>query len=159
MRNIDLSSKKGLIFGVANPRSIAWAIATALADAGAKLAFTYQNDRLRGAVQKTVASLGDPPILECDATEDNQVRAVYEEAAEKLGGIDLVVHSIAFADREDLGGAWLTPQPRPLIPFSSRVRASARVSSFLAKAKRTWRSPMILPAATTSGRIFSCKKL
>ena len=106
MRNIDLSSKKGLIFGVANPRSIAWAIATALADAGAKLAFTYQNDRLRGAVQKTVASLGDPPILECDATEDNQVRAVYEEAAEKLGGIDLVVHSIAFADREDLGGSF-----------------------------------------------------
>ena len=73
MTAIDLTGKTGVIFGVANQRSIAWAIAKALADAGADLAFTYQNERLRGPVEKTVSGLGDPLLVECDATSDEQV--------------------------------------------------------------------------------------
>ena len=65
---IDLSGKKAVVFGVANHRSIAWAISEKLAAAGASLAFTYLNDRLKRPVEKTIAALGDPPLLLCDAT-------------------------------------------------------------------------------------------
>lgn len=104
MRSIDLAGKKGVVFGVANQRSIAWAIAQALAGAGAELAFAYQIERLREPVAKTVSALGDPLILECDATDEERVEAVYSEVGEKLGRVDIVVHCIAFADRDDLGG-------------------------------------------------------
>lgn len=106
MGAIDLSGKKGIVFGVANQRSIAWAIARTLAESGANLAFTYLNERLKGPVAKTVAELGEPPLLECDATDEARVEEVFEEAAERLGGMDLVVHCVAFANRDDLGGAF-----------------------------------------------------
>ncbi len=101
---IDLNGKTGVVFGVANQRSIAWAISKALADAGAELAFTYLNERLRRPVEKTVSALGDPLLVECDATDDEQVARVYEAAADRLGHVDIVVHSIAYAERSDLGG-------------------------------------------------------
>jgi enoyl-[acyl-carrier protein] reductase I len=101
---MDLQGKKGLVYGVANQRSIAWAISRALADAGAELAFTYQNERLKGPVEKTVSPLGEPLLLECDATDDANVEEVSARAAAQLGRIDIVVHCIAFADRDDLGG-------------------------------------------------------
>ncbi len=104
MSSIDLSGKKGVVFGVANQRSIAWSIASALADAGAELAFTYLGERLKAGVEKTISGLGDPLLIECDATDDEQVRSVYEQAAARLGKIDIVVHCIAFASRDDLGG-------------------------------------------------------
>ena len=106
MTAIDLTGKTGVIFGVANQRSIAWAIAKALADAGADLAFTYQNERLRGPVEKTVSGLGDPLLVECDATSDEQVANVYEAVKARHGSVDIVIHSVAFADRKDLGGAF-----------------------------------------------------
>ena len=99
MTAIDLTGKTGVIFGVANQRSIAWAIAKALADAGADLAFTYQNERLRGPVEKTVSGLGDPLLVECDAR-------VYEAVIARHGSVDIVIHSVAVADRKDLGGAF-----------------------------------------------------
>ena len=104
MTAIDLTGKTGVVFGVANQRSIAWAIASALADAGADLVFTYLNERLRGPVEKTVSGLADPLLVECDATSDEQVERVYDAVAERHGRVDIVVHSIAFADRKDLGG-------------------------------------------------------
>ena len=72
MSSIDLSGKKGVVFGVANQRSIAWSIANALAGSGAELAFTYLGERLKGGVEKTISALGDPLLLECDVTDDAQ---------------------------------------------------------------------------------------
>ncbi len=104
MRSIDLTGKKAVVFGVANQRSIAWAVADALNEAGAELAIVYQNERLREPVTKAVSSFGNPLLLECDATDEARVEEVYAEAAEKMGRVDMVVHCIAFAGREDLGG-------------------------------------------------------
>ena len=101
---IDLTGKRGVVFGVANQRSIAWAISQRLIEAGAELAFTYQNERLLGPVQKTVSDLQDPILMECDATDDGDVQNVYRRLADEWGELDIVVHSIAFAERDDLGG-------------------------------------------------------
>ncbi len=104
MHPIDLSGKKGLIFGAANNRSIAWAIAQVLDGAGVQLALSYQNERLRERVAKLAESLNDAIILECDVSNDDQISAVFTEIGERFGGLDFLVHSIAFANREDLGG-------------------------------------------------------
>ena len=106
--SIDFAGKKGVVFGVANQRSIAWAISERLIEAGAELAFTYLNDRLRGPVAKTVSALDDPLLIECDATDDGDVQSVYDQVGEKWGSIDFVVHSIAYAERDDLGGDFST---------------------------------------------------
>ena len=102
--SIDLTGKRGVIFGVANPRSIAWAIAERLAEAGAELAFTYQNERLKAPVEKAVSALDSPMLLECDATVDAQVQAVYDHIKREWDEIDFIVHCIAYAERDDLGG-------------------------------------------------------
>ena len=104
MYPIDLHGKKGVIFGVANDRSIAWAIAQALGQAGAQLAFTYQNDRLKDRVSKLAYSLEGSILLECDVTSDDHIASVFGDLATGFGSLDLLVHSIAFAVREDLGG-------------------------------------------------------
>ncbi len=122
MKAIDLKGKTGVVFGVANQRSIAWAIAQALAGAGAELAFTYLNERLRGPVEKTVSALGDPVLIECDATDDEQVAQFYEAAADRLGSVDIVVHSIAYAERNDLGGDFSATS---LQGFRTAMEASA----------------------------------
>ena len=104
---IDLSGKRGVVFGVANQRSIAYAIAEQLAAAGADLAFTYLNDRLKSGVEKAVQGLpqSNQLLFECDATDDGDVGAVYDQVAEHWDGqLDFVVHSIAYAERDDLGG-------------------------------------------------------
>lgn len=103
---IDLTGKKGVVFGVANHRSIAWGISEKLAAAGAELAFTYLNDRLKPSVEKTVAKIGGAPLLECDATDEEQVKAVYDQIKSDWGKLDFIVHSVAYAEREDLGGAF-----------------------------------------------------
>ena len=76
--SIDLTGKRGVVFGVANQRSIAWAISERLSEAGAELAFTYLNERLKEPVAKTIAKLNNPLLLQCDATQDDQVEAVYD---------------------------------------------------------------------------------
>ncbi len=102
--SIDLTGKKGVVFGVANQRSIAWVISQRLAEAGAELAFAYQNERLRGPVEKLVSQLGEPALFECDATNEEQVKSVYDQIASKWGSLDFIVHSVAYAERDDLGG-------------------------------------------------------
>ena len=77
--SIDLTGKRGVVFGVANQRSIAWAISERLTEAGAELAFTYQNERLRQPVEKATSALGSPMLIQCDATDDDQVQAVYDQ--------------------------------------------------------------------------------
>jgi enoyl-[acyl-carrier protein] reductase I len=97
-----LDGKTGIIFGVANKRSIAWAIAQALAREGMRLAFTYQGERLAENVQELAASLTDPLVLPCDVTIDAEIDAVYQEVDAKFGRLDALLHSVAFAPREDL---------------------------------------------------------
>ena len=104
---IDLSGKKGIIFGVANERSIAWAIARSLSDAGARLAVTYQDDRLKGRVERLSASLTDPLLLPCDASDDGQIEQVFEALGQEFGDVSFLIHSIAFANREDLSGRFV----------------------------------------------------
>ena len=104
MYPIDLSGKKGIVFGVANDRSIAWAIATVLAQAGVQLAFTYQNDRLKDRVDRLADTLDGAITLPCDASDDQQIIDVFRRTAEAFGEISFLVHSIAFANRDDLAG-------------------------------------------------------
>ena len=104
MYPIDLSGARGIVFGVANERSIAWSIAQALHKAGARLAFTYQNERLKARVEKLTKDMDDALLLECDVNADGAVERVFSALEEPFGGLELVVHSIAFAHRDDLGG-------------------------------------------------------
>ncbi len=97
-----LTGKVGLIVGVANKRSIAWAIAQAAAAEGASLVLTYQGERLEENVRELAAELDNPLILPCDVTDDEQMDAVYREISARFGGLDFLVHGAAFADREDL---------------------------------------------------------
>ena len=94
--------KHGLIVGVANKRSISWAIAQALAKSGVRLALTYPSARLEENVRDLAESLDSPLILPCDVTSDAEIDAVFREVGEKFGGLDALVHSVAFAPREDL---------------------------------------------------------
>jgi enoyl-[acyl-carrier protein] reductase I len=93
-----LAGKKGLIVGVANKNSIAWACARALAGAGMELAFTYQGEVMRDRVQKTVAEMGDVPLFDLDVTRDDQVEALYDNVHALWGDrLDFLLHSVAFA--------------------------------------------------------------
>jgi enoyl-[acyl-carrier protein] reductase I len=87
---------------VANKRSIAWAIAKALSREGMKLAFTYQGERLKESVEALSSTIPDSPLLECDVTRDSDIDAVIHAVDEKWGRLDAVVHSVAFAPKEDL---------------------------------------------------------
>ena len=104
MYDVDMKGKNGLVFGVANHRSIAWAIAQLLHQTGLRLAFTYQNDRLREPVAQLASTLGDAPIIECDVTDDLQMEEAFQRVKEQMGSLSVVVHSIAYANRDDLGG-------------------------------------------------------
>ena len=104
MYSIDLTGKKGVVIGVANDRSIAWGIASILAQAGARLALTYQNDRVKDRVTKLADTLNGAITVPCDATDDAQVEEVFQQVGENFGEISFLVHSIAFANREDLAG-------------------------------------------------------
>ncbi|REJ34381.1 MAG: NADH-specific enoyl-ACP reductase [Bacillota bacterium] len=99
---IDLSGKTGLVVGIADRHSIAWGIAQMLDKAGAKLAVTYQNERLEPKVRDLAAALSDPLILPLDVTDDAQIEAVFKELSEKFGRLDILIHAVAFAPREDL---------------------------------------------------------
>lgn len=92
-----LSGKRGLIFGVANKRSIAWAIAQALAREGAELAFTYQGERLEQTVKELAGTLGSQLVLPCDVGRDEDVDRVFQAVGQAWDGLDVLVHSIAFA--------------------------------------------------------------
>jgi enoyl-[acyl-carrier protein] reductase I len=103
-----LAGKLGVVFGVANKRSIAWAIAQAWHNQGAKLAFTYQGERLKENVEELVGTFGqDTPILACDVTKDEEIARVFAEVQKRFGKLHLMLHSVAFAPREALEGNFL----------------------------------------------------
>ena len=117
MYPVDLSGKKGVVLGVANDRSIAWAMATILSQAGARLALTYQGDRLKERVTRLAGTLDGALVLACDATDDQQIASVFEQVRDAFGDISFLVHSIAYANREDLSG-----------PFSETGREGFRTA-------------------------------
>jgi enoyl-[acyl-carrier protein] reductase I len=103
-----LAGKIGLVIGVANKRSIAWAIAQAWKNAGATVAFTYQGERVAENVEELVNTFGaDTLLLPCDVTKDDEIDAVYAELRKKFGKLHLLLHSVAFAPREALEGRFV----------------------------------------------------
>jgi enoyl-[acyl-carrier protein] reductase I len=103
-----LKDKFGIIFGVANKRSIAWATAQSLHEAGARLAFTYQGDRLKENVEGlTNEAMPGSLLLPCDVTKQEEVDATFKRVGEEFGRLDFLIHSIAYAPREALGGEYL----------------------------------------------------
>src|SRR5580693_9723295 len=103
-----LSGKIGLVIGVANKRSIAWAIAQAWHKAGAKLAFTYQGERLKDNVEELAGTFGaDTIILPCDVTRDEDIANVFKAAGEKFGKLNLLLHSVAYAPKDALEGEFV----------------------------------------------------
>jgi enoyl-[acyl-carrier protein] reductase I len=110
----DFAGKRALVLGVANKRSIAWAIAQQLAAGGATVAFTYQGDRIEKSVRDLAGTVGSPLVTECDVRADDDVARVFGEVGDAFGGeLDLVVHSVAFAAAEDLEGRFTdTPRDR-----------------------------------------------
>ena len=103
----DFAGKTGLIVGVANKRSIAWAIAQAVGERGARLAVTYQGERLEANVRELCASLTEPLVLPLDVTDDAQIASVFEEVDKSFGGLDFLVHGAAFAPREELAAPFV----------------------------------------------------
>jgi enoyl-[acyl-carrier protein] reductase I len=103
----SLEGKTGLIVGVANKRSIAWAIARAASDAGARLAITYQGERLGENVRELGESLPDPLLLPLDVTDDAQIAAVFEAIDREFGGLDFVVHGAAYAPPHELSSPFV----------------------------------------------------
>ena len=104
-RGRPLEGKQGLVFGVANKRSIAWAIAKAWHDAGARLTLAYQGERIRENVEELAASLGgETRTLPCDVSRDEHLDAAFQQFGEKARRLDLLLHSVAFAPREALEG-------------------------------------------------------
>jgi enoyl-[acyl-carrier protein] reductase I len=97
-----LDGKTGIVFGVANKRSIAWAIAQTLANEGMRLAFTYQGERLKENVAELTAAMTGSILLPCDVTNDAEIDAVYAAVSEQFGKLDALLHSVAFAPKEDL---------------------------------------------------------
>jgi enoyl-[acyl-carrier protein] reductase I len=103
-----LKDKFGLIFGVANKRSIAWATAQSLSEAGARLAFTYQGERLRENVEGlTRETMPNSLLLQCDVTRQDEVDETFKSVKEEFGRLDFLIHSIAYAPREALDGEYL----------------------------------------------------
>jgi enoyl-[acyl-carrier protein] reductase I len=113
----DLTGKHGLVVGVANKRSIAWAIAQATASAGARLAVTYQGERLEENVRELSQSLSDPLVLPLDVTDEAQIANVFSAIEKEFDGLDFLVHGAAYAPREELSA-----------PFVQTTREGFRLS-------------------------------
>jgi enoyl-[acyl-carrier protein] reductase I len=108
MSSRPLEGKTGVVFGVANKRSIAWAIAQAWAAAGAKLIFNYQGERIKENVEDLVSTFGsDVPLYPCDVAVDEEISEFFQRVKEHTNRIDLMLHSVAFAPREALEGDFL----------------------------------------------------
>ena len=126
-----LTGKRALITGVASDRSIAYGIAEAMHREGAELAFTYQNDKLKGRVEKFAAQFGSNIVLPCEVAEDASIAAAFQQLGEHWDGLDIVVHSIAFAPKEQLSGSIVDNTTRE----GSQIAHDISAYSFLALAR------------------------
>lgn len=102
-----MQGKRGLVMGVANDKSIAWAISKAVADAGAEVGFTYQGEALLKRVEPLAASVGSDFIVPCDVTDEKAMEETFKQVEKKWGGLDFLVHAIAFSDKEELKGKYV----------------------------------------------------
>ena len=102
-----MAGKRGLVMGIANNRSIAWGIAKAVAAQGAALALTYQGDALKKRVEPLAAELGSNVVLPCDVSDAGSMDAVFADLKERWGGLDFLVHAIAFSDKNELDGRYV----------------------------------------------------
>ena len=103
----SMSGKRGLIMGVANNRSIAWGLASALHRHGAELAFTYQGESFGSRVRPLAESVGSELVLPCDVAQEGEIAAVFDRLGQAWDGLDFVVHALAFSDKEELKGRYL----------------------------------------------------
>src|SRR5205814_9307528 len=104
-----LAGKTGVVFGVANKRSIAWAIAKAWQEAGARLIFNYQAERLKENVEELVAAFGEKtPFFPCDVSNDDEIKKFFENVKRETDRVDLLLHSVAFAPKEALEGDFVS---------------------------------------------------
>jgi len=126
-----LDGKTGIVFGVANKRSIAWAIAQAWAREGARLAFTYQGERLKENVEELAGTFGpDTLILPCDVTKDEDIASVFQAVSEKFGKLNLLLHSVAYAPKDALEGEFVNTSREAF-----RVAHDVSAYSFVALAR------------------------
>ncbi|MFK5970925.1 MAG: enoyl-ACP reductase [Candidatus Marithrix sp.] len=130
-----LTGKRALIVGLASNRSIAWGIAKAMHREGAELAFTYQNDKLNSRVVKMAADCNSEITMPCDVGSDEQIDNVFTELQKTWDGLDIIIHSVAFAPREELNGAYLENSSRE--GFRTAHEISSYSFSALAKAGRS----------------------
>jgi len=141
-----LNGTCGLITGIANKRSIAWAIARAMARDGARLALTYQGERLLENVQELAGELDRPLLLPCDVTSDAQMAEVFEAITREFGGLDFLLHGTAFAPREELS--------RPFVDTSREgFRVALDVSAYSLVALASGAAPLM--AARGGGSIVT----
>ncbi|MBM4197816.1 MAG: enoyl-ACP reductase [Gammaproteobacteria bacterium] len=136
-----MQGKRALVVGVASDRSIASGIAEAMAREGAELALTYQNDKLRDRVQEIAARTGSQIVLPLDVAEDAQIDAVMQAIGSRWSSIDVIVHSVAFAPREQLSGSYVDTVTREGFKLSQDISSYSFVA--LAKAAR----PMLRPGS------------
>ena len=126
-----LTGKRALITGIASDRSIAYGIAEAMHREGAELAFTYQNDKLKSRVEKTAAAFGSSIVIHCDVATDDSIAATFTELGTHWDGVDIVVHSIAFAPKEQLNGSIVDNTTRE----GSMIAHDISAYSFIAMAR------------------------
>ncbi len=129
-----LAGKRALIVGLASNRSIAWGIAQAMHREGAELAFTYQNDKLKGRVEKMATELGSNIIAPCDVSSDAEIEGVFDTLKQHWDGLDILIHSVAFAPREALGGDYVDSTSREA--FNTAHEISSYSFTAMAKAGR-----------------------
>jgi enoyl-[acyl-carrier protein] reductase I len=143
MANQVLAGKTGVVFGVANKRSIAWAIAQAWAEAGAKLIFSYQGERLKDNVAELTGTFGeDVPLAPCDVTKDDEIRSFVDFVRTKTDRVDMMLHSVAFAPREALDK-----------PFLDTDRESFRLALDVSAYSLTALAREVVPLMTDGGSI------
>jgi enoyl-[acyl-carrier protein] reductase I len=143
-----LDGKRGLVLGIANKRSIAWGIAQAAHREGARLAVTYQGERLEENVRELAGQLRDPLVLPCDVTKDDDLKALAASVGEGLGGLDFVVHAVAFALREELDGE-----------FVNTSREGYRLAQDVSSYSLTALARETAPLMTTGGSILTLSYL
>ncbi|HEX8632868.1 MAG TPA: enoyl-ACP reductase [Pyrinomonadaceae bacterium] len=139
-----LENKFGIVFGVANKRSIAWASAQSLSGAGARLAFTYQSERLRENVEGLTKDLPGALLSQCDVVRPEEVEQTFARVKAEFGRLDFLVHSLAYAPREALEGEYVNTSPEA---FQTALQISAYSLAALARAAR--------PLMTEGGSIVS----
>ena len=121
-----LAGKTGVVFGVANKRSIAWAIAKAWAAAGARLIFNYQGERLKENVEELTGEFGEKtPLFPCDVTSDDEIKAFFENVRAQTDHVDLMLHSLAYAPRDNSGAPAVCDEEMQAIATVPRLRPIA----------------------------------